>query len=68
VEIEISLNGEQRNVSQGTTVSGLVEILGLLPERVAIEYNLQILKREKWVETCISQGDRIEIVHFVGGG
>jgi thiamine biosynthesis protein ThiS len=68
LEIEIFLNGEQRKVSQGTTVLGLVENLGLPSARVAIEYNLQILKREKWEETYISQGDRIEIVHFVGGG
>ena len=68
MEIEFFLNGKQEKVPQGTTVHGLVRTLDLSTERLAVEYNLQILKREKWEETFISEGDRIEIVHFVGGG
>jgi sulfur carrier protein len=66
--IAITVNGEARNVASGATVSDLLRELRLESGRVAIEYNLEILARPKWPETCISPGDRFEIVHFVGGG
>lgn len=66
--IEIVLNGESRKLIPGTTVAGLIKELGLVPERLAVEYNLHILKKKHWEETALAQGDRIEIVHFVGGG
>jgi thiamine biosynthesis protein ThiS len=46
----------------------LVEFLGLNPHRLAIEHNLQIVKRDRWHERNLSSGDKVEIVHFVGGG
>lgn len=66
--VEILLNGETRELNAGSTVEELVRELGLVPDRLAIEYNLQILKKKHWAATVLSQGDRVEIVHFVGGG
>jgi thiazole synthase len=66
--IEVVVNGEPRQVSSNATVTDLVNGLGLTPERLAIEYNLAILSRSKWSSTTLAQGDRLEIVHFVGGG
>lgn len=67
-QVEILLNGETRKLKPGTTVDGLVRNLGLDPNQLAIEYNLQILKKKRWAATALTDGDRVEIVHFVGGG
>lgn len=67
-ELEVMLNGEPRAVAPHTTVAALVAELKLQPERLAIEYNLEILPRRAWAETTLAAGDRLEIVHFVGGG
>jgi thiamine biosynthesis protein ThiS len=64
----IQVNGESREASEGTTVSGLLAQLGLNTGRIAIEYNLQILPKTKWDETQVAPGDCFEIVQFVGGG
>lgn len=66
--IVIQVNGESRETAAGTTVAGLLSQLGLKTGRVAIEYNLQILPKAKWEETEVAEGDRFEIVQFVGGG
>jgi thiamine biosynthesis protein ThiS len=66
--VEILLNGETSKLKHGTTVDQLVRDLGLVTDRVAVEYNLHILKKKHWAETALEQGDRVEIVHFVGGG
>jgi thiamine biosynthesis protein ThiS len=66
--IEIIVNGEPRQVAPQTTVADLVAELKLTPARLAIELNLAILPRSAWAETCLQAGDRLEIVHFVGGG
>ena len=55
-------------MSQGSRVTDLVKQLEVAPERLAIELNLSILPRSKWTETELNSGDRLEIVHFVGGG
>lgn len=64
----IQVNGEDRETAAGTTVAALLAQIGLNAGRVAIEYNLQILPKEKWTETHVAGGDRLEIVQFVGGG
>jgi sulfur carrier protein len=64
----ISVNGETRPATPGTTVLDLLRELGLDGGRVAIERNLEILPRPKWTETPVEPGDRYEIVQFVGGG
>ena len=66
--IEITVNGEARRLSPGARVTDLVKQLELASERLAIELNLSILPRAKWAETELRSGDRLEIVHFVGGG
>jgi thiamine biosynthesis protein ThiS len=66
--MEIFLNGERREVPDGLNILQLVEFLGLNPQRLAIEHNLQIVKRDRWPERYLSSGDKVEIVHFVGGG
>lgn len=66
--VRIQINGENRETTAGTTVTALLVQLGLNSGRVAIEYNLQILPKSKWDETRVAQGDRFEIVQFVGGG
>jgi thiamine biosynthesis protein ThiS len=63
----IIINGEQRSV-EASTVAELVLALGLKPDRVAIEQNLEIVPRGNWEAAAVSDGDRFEIVHFVGGG
>jgi thiamine biosynthesis protein ThiS len=66
--MNVSINGENREVPDGLSVTGLLGHLGIHPGRVAIERNLEILPRAKWDETHVQPGDRYEIVNFVGGG
>jgi thiamine biosynthesis protein ThiS len=66
--ILIQVNGENRETPAGTTVAGLLSQLGLNAGRVAIEQNLRILPKARWEETQVAEGDRFEIVQFVGGG
>lgn len=66
--IEVIVNGEAHNVVQGASVTDLIKQLDLTPQRLAIELNLEILPRAKWSGTELQSGDRLEIVHFVGGG
>lgn len=66
--IAITVNGEERAAKPGSTVTDLLQELGLDPRRVAIERNLEILSRLDWQKTSVQPGDRFEIVQFVGGG
>ena len=66
--VRVTINGEPREVEAGTTVARLIEQLALAPERLAVELNREVLRRARWPETELSEGDRVEIVHFVGGG
>lgn len=68
MEIEIILNGKSKSVPTGMKVPDLLSLLGLNSDRVAVELNKQIVKRSLWPTTEVNPGDRIEIVHFVGGG
>lgn len=65
--LRIQVNGEPREV-EATTVLGLVEALGLDPRKVAVERNLEIVPRSLHRATALAEGDRIEVVQFVGGG
>jgi thiamine biosynthesis protein ThiS len=62
------INGEDREFSSIATVSALLEQLGMKPDRVAVELNRELVSRERWDKTRLSDGDKLEIVHFVGGG
>ena len=62
------INGEPRAFPGGLTVAGLVSQLGMKPDRVAVELNLEIVPRARWEATALNDGDKLEVVHFVGGG
>jgi len=64
----LHINGEQRDFPDGLTVAALVGQLGMKPDRVAVELNLEIVSRTKWEATVLKDGDKLEVVHFVGGG
>jgi len=68
IPIKLIINGEERIFHSARTLAGLVEELGMKQDRVAVELNRNIVSRERWAETALSEGDRLEIVHFVGGG
>ena len=64
----LRINGEPREFPGALTLATLVEDLGMKGDRVAIELNLEIVPRDGWAATQLHDGDRLEIVHFVGGG
>jgi len=65
----VQLNGERREfLHQNLFLSELIQELSLVPQRIAVEVNKQIVRRDEWERTAIKEGDQIEIVHFVGGG
>ena len=66
--ISIDINGESRRVAAGLTLAGLARELGLDAARVAVERNLEIVPRSTLAEVIVRDGDRLEIVTFVGGG
>ena len=66
--MEIQVNGEAKAIAPGTTVAGLVDLLGLRREHVAVEKNREIVPRSEHATTVLAAGDRLEIVTFVGGG
>ncbi|MDE3198725.1 MAG: sulfur carrier protein ThiS [Acidobacteriota bacterium] len=67
-ENQVTINGERRTVPGGTTVFDVLRSLELDPERVAIELNRAIVKRDLWPSTPVDSGAEVEIVQFVGGG
>jgi len=64
----IQVNGEQRAVAIGLTVAGLLQELDIRSDRVAVELNLTILDRNEFDGRSLQEGDRIEIISFIGGG
>ena len=64
----IRVNGEHRRVPGGLSVAEMLNELGLDPQRVAVERNLELVPRSTLGEVCVEDGDDYEIVHFVGGG
>jgi len=66
--IAIHLNGDVRHVTVGITLADMLHDLGLDPRKVAVERNLEIVPRGTFDEVRVEEGDRLEIVHFVGGG
>jgi len=66
--ITITVNGEHRRVAGGLTLAQLASELGLAPEKVAVERNLEVVPRSTLAQVLVEDGDEIEIVHFVGGG
>lgn len=66
--IVIQINGESTEVPESQSVYDLLQWLKMPLDRVAVERNLEILPRELWPRTFVGAGDRLEVVHFVGGG
>ena len=64
----LTINGEERAFGALSTLAALVAELGLDARKVAVERNLEIVPRSAYLQTAIADGDRIEIVHFIGGG
>jgi sulfur carrier protein len=68
MEHQVTLNGERRAFPAQTTLLDVVNALNLEPDRVAIEYNRAIVKRDLWPSTALDNNAEIEIVQFAGGG
>lgn len=66
--MQLTINGEERRFADLPNLAALVEQLGMKGDRVAVELNRDIVPRARWSETPLRDGDRLEIVHFVGGG
>ena len=66
--MKVTVNGEERDLAAGTNAAMLLELLGLAASRVAVERNREVIPRERLSEVCLVEGDRVEVVRFVGGG
>jgi len=66
--INIKLNGESKDIPDTISLDQLLEHFSLPKQRIAIELNGQVIRRTDWPQTVVNSGDRIEVVHFVGGG
>ena len=66
--ISVVINGETHEVPEGVRLDHLLELFSLPAKRVAVEVNKTVVRRADWPVIEVSQGDRIEVVHFVGGG
>ena len=66
--IDVVINGKPRTLAEGTTVVALLGELGLADRRVAVERNLEVIPRALHATTILTDGDRLEVVTFVGGG
>ena len=64
----IQLNGEPREVKESISLPELIASLSLKPEQVAVEVNQKVVRRAQWESTTLEEADKVEIVHFVGGG
>ncbi len=66
--MQITLNGEKREVPDNVSVSGLLGFLAIQHQRVAVELNEMIVKKDRYAETVVKDGDSLEVVAFMGGG
>lgn len=66
--MRVTLNGKPKEVRKGITLAEILKDLGILPERVACEVNLNVIRRMDYEKTKISAGDKIEVVQVIGGG
>jgi thiamine biosynthesis protein ThiS len=64
----ITLNGDRFEIDEPMSVNALLAKLDIDPRRVAVEHNLTIIRRQRYPEVVVRDGDRVEIVNFVGGG
>ena len=66
--MELTINGKPREVTDGATITALLEELKIQPLRVAVQLNLEIIKRQRYEETTLKTGDKLEIISFMAGG
>ena len=66
--VTITLNGERHEITEPMTVDALLALLAIDPRRVAVEHNRTIVRRPRYGEIVVDEGDTVEIVNFVGGG
>jgi len=66
--VNITLNGDKKEVPSDLTVFGLLEFLKIQHQRVAVELNMEIVKKDQYAATAIKDGDNLEVVSFMGGG
>jgi thiamine biosynthesis protein ThiS len=66
--IEIRVNGDLTRVPANQTVAEILTVLGVPADRVAVELNRHIVRKNEWSNVTVSSGSEVEIVHFVGGG
>jgi len=66
--MKLQINGQPREFPANLSLASLIEQLGMQQGRVAVERNRQIVPRDQWPQTQLTDGDQLEIVHFVGGG
>lgn len=66
--MQIQLNGEAHTLAPGLTVASLIESLGLVGRRIAVEVNEEIVPKSEHATTPLADGDRVEVVHAIGGG
>ena len=66
--MKIFINGETKEIAGETNLSDLLEQFSLPSERIAVELNKQVVRKKDWETIKISDADRIEVIHFVGGG
>lgn len=64
----VLINGESREVPESVNLTTLLELFSLPSQRVAVELNRNVIRRVDWETVTISEGDKIEVIHFVGGG
>ncbi len=68
MSVSIIVNGEPRTIDHGLSVWGFLQSLELDPKKVAVERNLEIVSKSLFQDTELVDGDKLEIVHFIGGG
>ena len=66
--MKLHINGEERDIPAAASIEALLSQLGLDSRKVAVERNLEIVPKSSYAETSVAEGDRLEIVHFIGGG
>jgi thiamine biosynthesis protein ThiS len=66
--MRLQINGDEQEFADSLSLADLIAQLGMKADRVAVELNREIVSRTRWAETSLHDGDKLEIVHFVGGG
>lgn len=68
MDINVTVNGDKQRISVGTSILLLLKMMDINPQRVAVEYNMDIVDKNKFDLICLKENDRLEIITFVGGG